>query len=88
MTGSPLFQQSINPFIHQSFGLSVAKTFNQFLRRGDGRADFANHDARRMIGENGRLDGDAPAAIARVNVAMTVSPAPETSNTSCATVGI
>ena len=32
--------------------------------------------------------GEAPAAIARVKVAITVSPAPETSNTSWATVGI
>ena len=32
--------------------------------------------------------GEAPAAIPSVNVAMTVSPAPETSNTSCATVGM
>ena len=68
--------------------LFVAKTFHQFLRRGGRRADLADDDAGGVIGEDGRFDRRRPAAMARVNVAMTVSPAPDTSNTSCATVGI
>ena len=44
--------------VHQSnhpVDLSVAKTFYQLLRRRRRRAEFADDDARRMIGKNRRF---------------------------------
>jgi len=51
-------------------------------------ADFADDDARRVIGKNASLDGDAPAAIASVKLAMEPCRRRGTSKTSCATVGM
>ena len=41
-----------------------------------------------LLASVGVARAEAPAAIARVKEAIIVSPAPETSKTSCATVGI
>ena len=62
-------------------------------RRGGGRADFRAHDdaaAGGVVRENqaGLDRRKRRAAMASVKVAITVSPAPETSKTACACVGM